>query len=737
MTGVHTVSKEIAGRALTIETGRIARQAHGAVMVRYGETLVLVTAVVAPPRAEAVDFFPLSVDYREKVSAAGKFPGGFIKREGRPTTKEILTARIIDRPIRPLFPDGYYDEVQIMASVLSADRENDPDVPALIGASAALSISKIPFLGPIGACRLGRVDGQFVINPTHKQLEASDLNMLVGGKKEAINMIEVGARELSEEVMAAGIQKAHETIQEIVAMIEELQQRVGVEKEANVVELDRELYRKVKEEIGERLAVLKTVPGKQERNNAVNELFDEVRARYAELQPVAGAAEPAAPTVEPFMVNRVLDRIEEETVRKMILAGKRPDGRGAEDIRPISCEVGLLPRTHGSSLFTRGETQAFVNVTLGTIRDAQIIDGLLDEYAQSFTLHYNFPPYAVGEVKPIRGPGRREIGHGALAERALEGVRPPEEDFAYTIRIVSDITESNGSSSMASVCGGSLALMDAGVPIRAAVAGISIGLVTEEENRRHLLLTDIIGEEDHFGDMDFKVAGTKDGITAIQLDIKTAGLDHQILVEALERARTARLDILNIMDRVISTPRAELSKYAPKLITIEIDPEYIGKVIGPAGKMIKSLQEQTDTTIEIEEDGTIYISCVDGDGHLRAKEMIEAMTQPPQVGRLYKDAKVVSVKEFGAFVEIVPGVEGLCHISELSEGYVKHVEEVCKVGDVIPVKLLSIDDQGRYKLSRKAALAEMGIKEERKPAPEDRREGRGDRDRRPRPAGKR
>jgi polyribonucleotide nucleotidyltransferase len=740
MTGVHTVSREIAGRTLTIETGRIARQAHGAVIVRYGETLVLVTAVVAPPRAEAVDFFPLSVDYREKVSAAGKFPGGFIKREGRPTTKEILTARIIDRPIRPLFPDGYYDEVQIMASVLSADRENDPDVPAIIGASAALSISKIPFLGPVGACRLGRVDGEFVINPTHKQLEASDLNMLVGGKKEGINMIEVGARELSEEVMAAGIQKAHEAIQEIVGMIEELQQQAGVEKEANVVELDRELYRKIKEEIGERLAVLKTVPGKQERNNAVNELFDEVRARYAEPQPAADAAEPAAPTVDLFMVNRVLDRIEEETVRRMILEGKRPDGRGAEDIRPISCEVGLLPRTHGSSLFTRGETQAFVNVTLGTIRDAQIIDGLLDEYAQSFTLHYNFPPYAVGEVKPIRGPGRREIGHGALAERALEGVRPPEEDFAYTIRIVSDITESNGSSSMASVCGGSLALMDAGVPIKGAVAGISIGLVTEE-NRRHLLLTDIIGEEDHFGDMDFKVAGTTNGITAIQLDIKTSGLDHQILVEALERARTARLAILQIMDRVISTPRAELSKYAPKLITIEIDPEYIGKVIGPAGKMIKSLQEQTDTTIEIEEDGTIYISCVDGDGHLKAKELIEAMTQPPQVGRLYKDSKVVSVKEFGAFVEIVPGVEGLCHISELSDGYVKHVEEVCKVGDVIPVKLLSIDDQGRYKLSRKAALAEMGIKEERKPAPEDRREdrreGRGDRDRRPRPAGRR
>jgi polyribonucleotide nucleotidyltransferase len=729
MTGVHTVSREIGGRTLTLETGRIARQAHGAVLVRYGDTLVLVTAVVAAPRAEDISFFPLSVDYREKVSAAGKFPGGFIKREGRPTTKEILTARIIDRPIRPLFPDGYYDEVQIMASVMSADRENDPDVPAIIGASAALAISKIPFLGPLGACRLGRVEGQLVVNPTHKQLETSDLNMLVGGTKTAVNMIEVGARELSEEAIAEGIEKAHETIQEIVAMIEELQQQVGVEKEANVVELDMELYRKVKEEIGERLAVLKTIPGKQERNNAVNELFDEVRARYGEPK---DGAEPAADAV---MINRVLDRIESEIVRKMILDGKRPDGRGTTDIRPISCEVGLLPRTHGSALFTRGETQAFVNVTLGTIRDAQIIDGLLDEYAQSFTLHYNFPPFAVGEIKPIRGPGRREIGHGALAERALQYVRPAEEDFAYTIRIVSDITESNGSSSMASVCGGSLALMDAGVPIRGAVAGISMGLVGEE-NGRYQLLTDILGEEDHFGDMDFKVAGTTNGITAIQLDIKTAGLDHRIMVEALERARVARLEILKIMDRVISAPRPELSKYAPKLITMEIDPEYIGKVIGPAGKMIKSLQEQTDTTIEIEEDGTIFISCVDGDGHLKAKELIEAMTQPPQIGRLYKESKVVSVKDFGAFVEIAPGVEGLCHISELSEGYVKHVEEVCKVGDMIPVKLLSVDDQGRYKLSRKAALAEMGIKEERKPAPrEGGREGRGER--RPRSGGRR
>jgi polyribonucleotide nucleotidyltransferase len=737
MDNICTVSREIGGRTLTLETGRMARQAHGAVVVRYGETVVLVTAVVAPPRAEEIDFFPLSVEYREKHSAAGKFPGGFIKREGRPSTKETLTARMIDRPIRPLFPDGYFEEVQVIASVLSADRENDPDIPAMIGASAALSISKIPFLGPIGSCRLGRVNGGFVVNPTHTQLETSDLNVLVGGRKEAINMLEVSAKELPEDVVAEAITAAHGIVQQVIEMIEELQQKAGVEKEAPVVELDMELYQRVKAETEGHLRELKGISGKQERNEAVNAYFDEIRERYTE----AAEGGENKPAVDKTMLNRVLSRIEEEVVRKMILEeGKRPDGRSATQIRQIECEVGLLPRTHGSALFTRGETQALVTVTLGTIRDAQIIDGLLDEYAQSFTLHYNFPPFAVGEVKPVRGPGRREIGHGALAERALENVRPPEEQFAYTVRIVSDITESNGSSSMASVCGGSLALMDAGVPITRAVAGISIGMVSEDHGR-HVLLTDIIGEEDHLGDMDFKVAGTTVGITAIQLDIKAVGLAHNVMVEALERAKEARLDILKTMDKAISAPRAELSQYAPKLITIEIDPEYIGKIIGPGGKMIKSLQEQTETTIEIEEDGTVYISCVGGDGHLRAKEMIEAMTQPPEVGKVYKDAKVVSSKEFGVFVEFVPGVEGLCHISELSEGYVKYVEDVCKVGDVIPVKLISVDEQGRYKLSRKAALAELGIKEEPRPEqnrPEQRRhEHRRSDDRRPKSAGKR
>jgi polyribonucleotide nucleotidyltransferase len=700
MFNVVRVERQIGGKLLSIETGKVAKQADGAVIVQYGDTVVLVAAVTAPPRAEEIDFFPLSVEYREKHSAAGKFPGGFIKREGRPSTKEILTARMIDRPIRPLFPDGYFQEVQIMASVLSADNVNDPDVLAMVGASAALTISKIPFLGPTGACRLGRVDGEFVVNPTYKQLEAGDLNLLLGGRKEALNMIEVDAKELPEGVIAEAIATAQKTIVQVCEMIEELGEKAGVEKEIPLVEMDEELYSQIHSQIADKLYELKQIPVKQERKTAVEELFEQLSTEYCE------AANGAEPKCDKVMLKRILEKIEGQVVRKLLLEGKRPDGRGYNDVRPIVCEVGVLPRTHGSALFSRGETQAIVSITLGTIRDAQIIDGLLDEYTQSFTFHYNFPPFSVGEVRPIRGPGRREIGHGALAERALGPVRPPEEEFAYTVRVVSDITESNGSSSMASICGGSLALMDAGVPISKPVAGISIGMVSDA-NGRYELLTDIIGEEDHFGDMDFKVAGTADGITAVQLDIKAEGLAHNIMVEAMERAKAARLEILKIMSNVISKPRPELSRYAPKLISIEIDPEFIGKVIGPGGKMIKSIQEQTNTKIEIEEDGTIYISCIDGDGHLKAKDIIEAMTQPPQVGRIYENSKVVSVKDFGAFVEITPGVEGLCHISELSNGYVKNVEEVCKTGDLIPVKLLAIDDQGRFKLSRKAALAEL------------------------------
>jgi len=713
MTDFCRVEREIGGRILSIETGKIAKQADGAVIVRYGDTVVLVSAVTAPPRFEDIDFFPLSVEYREKQSAAGKFPGGFIKREGRPSTKEILTARQIDRPIRPLFPEGYFQEVQIIANVLSADLENDPDVLAMIGASAALTISKIPFMGPIGACRLGRVNGEFIINPTHKQIAEGDLNLLLGGRKEAINMIEVGSKEMSEETIAEAIVTAHKTVHEVCDLIEELREKAGVEKEIPLVEDDEQLEAKIASQISDKLAELKQIPDKQQRNDAVSVLFEQVFSQYCPDESTSGVQKDAEAVYDKAMVKRILGKIEGRVVKKLLLSGIRSDGRGYDDIRPISCEVGILPRNHGSALFTRGETQALVSVTLGTIRDAQIIDGLLEEYAQSFTLHYNFPPFAVGEVKPIRGVGRREIGHGALAEKALEAVRPPDEEFAYTVRVVSDITESNGSSSMASVCGGSLALMDAGVPITKAVAGISIGLVTDE-NGRYELLTDIAGEEDHYGEMDFKVAGTVDGITAIQLDIKAEGLAHNIMVEALQKARIARLKILDIMAQAIDKPRAELSAYAPKLVSIEIDPELIGKVIGPGGKMIKGIQEQTGTTIEVEEDGTIYISCFGGDGHLQAREIIESITQPPELGRIYERAKVVSIKDFGVFVEIVPGVEGLCHISELSEGYVKNVEDVCKIGDLITVKLISIDDQGRLKLSRKAALIDKKRKEKPK-----------------------
>jgi polyribonucleotide nucleotidyltransferase len=709
------VEREIGGRTLSIETGKIARQADGAVVVQYGDTVVLVAAVTAPPRFDDIDFFPLSVEYREKQSAAGKFPGGFIKREGRPSTKEILTARQIDRPIRPLFPDGYFQEVQIIANVLSADLENDPDILAMIGASAALTISKIPFMGPTGACRMGRVDGEFVVNPTHKQVAESDLSLLLGGRRDAINMIEVGAKEVSEDVIAEAIATAQKTVCEVCELIEELREKVGVEKEIPLVENDEQLEAKITSQISDKLFELKQIPDKQQRNKVVKELFEQVIAGYnpEEYSPDENSLDEDSPEVQndtdalyhKAMIKRILGKIEGQVIKKLLLSGKRSDGRGYNDIRPITCEIGILPRNHGSALFTRGQTQSLVSVTLGTIRDAQIIDGLLEEYAQNFTLHYNFPPFSVGEVRPVRGVGRREIGHGALAEKALEVVRPPDDKFAYTVRIVSDITESNGSSSMASVCGGSLALMDAGVPISKAVAGISIGLISDE-NGRHELLTDIAGEEDHFGEMDFKVAGTVDGITAIQLDIKAEGLAHDIMVEALQKAKTARMKILEIMAQAIDKPRSELSIYAPKLISIEIDPEFIGKVIGPGGKMIKSIQEQTGTTIEIEEDGTIYISCLGGDGHLRAREIIESITQPPEVGRIYEQGKVVSVKDFGVFVEIAPGVEGLCHISELSDGYVKNVEDVCKMGDLIQVKLILIDDQGRLKLSRKAALIE-------------------------------
>ena len=707
MTNVFRVEKQIGQNSLVLETGKIAKQADAAVVVTYGETMVLAAVTSAPPFGDKdVDYFPLSVEYREKLSAAGKFPGGFMKREGRPSTKEIITARLIDRPLRPLFPDGYFNEVQIVVTVISADQQNDPDVLGMIGASAALSISKVPFQGPVGAVRLSRIDGEFVINPAHDQREKSDFNLILTGRRDAINMIEVDAKQVPENVVAEGIQLAHQSIKAICDLIDELVAKCGQEKEVPEIEWDQQLADEIAEKYSDDFGQAFGIKSKSERNTALKEITEKAQELYCTPSLASQEAEGADEArCSKSLFNRILYNVQRKVVRQLILDGKRPDGRGYTEIRPVTCEVGLLPRSHGSSLFTRGETQALTSVTLGTGRDEQIVDGLLEEYGQKFMLHYNFPPYSVGEVKPIRGPGRREIGHGALAEKALEKVRPNIDNFAYIIKIVSDITESNGSSSMAAVCGGTLALMDAGVPIDKPVAGVSIGMVKEDD--KHVLLTDIIGDEDYFGDMDFKVAGTKTGITAIQLDIKAASLPHEIMVEALEMARQARLAMLDIMNQTISVSRPELSKYAPKLTSIEIDPELIGKIIGPGGKVIKGIQEKTNTKIEIEEDGTVYISCVGGDGHLEAKRIIQAMTEPPTVGRVYPNARVVSVKDFGAFVEILPGIEGLCHISELADGFVKSVENICKVGDEIPVKLLAIDEQGRFKLSRKAALAQL------------------------------
>jgi polyribonucleotide nucleotidyltransferase len=697
MFNIQKVEKEIGGKLISLETGRIARQAHGAIVATMGETMVLVTAVTAPPRSEDIDYFPLSVDYREKYSAAGKFPGGFMKREGRPTTKEILTARTIDRPIRPLFPDGYFEEVQIMVNVLSADKENDPDVLSMIAASAALSISKIPFLGPLGACRLSRINGQFVTFPSYEQRKESDFNLILGGRRDAINMIEVDAKEIPEDVTAEAIKTAHGAIGQICEMVDELVAKCGQEKVIPLNELDPELISKIDAEYSAAVYDAYQIKVKSDRSAALKEILEQIIDKY-----ITDQEEPACSTTQ---MKRIYDKIQKAVVKKLLLEGKRPDGRGYEDIRQIDCQVGLLPRSHGSSLFTRGETQGLISCTLGTGRDEQKVEGLVDEFGQDFMLHYNFPPYSVGEARMIRGPGRREIGHGALAEKALEQAKPNKDDFPYTIKLVSEITESNGSSSMASVCGGTLAMLDAGVPMKRPVAGISVGLVSDGD--RYELLTDIIGDEDHFGEMDFKVAGTEAGITAIQLDIKAEGLPHDIMVAALERARQARMKILGWMAEAIDAPRAELSEHAPKIVSIKIDPEYIGKIIGPSGKTIRGIQEQTESLIEIEEDGTVCISCVGGQGHLQAREMIEAMTTPPQVGRIYAKSKVVSIKEFGAFVEISPGIEGLCHISELSNEYIKNIDDVCKVGDIIPVKLILIDEQGRFKLSRKAALTEM------------------------------
>ncbi len=586
------VERQIGGRTLAIETGSLAKLADGAVTVQYADTVVFGAVVRALPR-EGIDFFPLQVDYRERRAAAGKFPGGFMKREGRPTTKEILTARLIDRPLRPLFPKGFMDEVQIHLNVLAFDQQNDPDIFAGIAASAAVAISDIPFLHPTAHVRVGRVEGQFVLNPTTEQLEYSDLDLVVAGTKHFVNMIEVGSRELAEDVVADAIEFGHRAVVEIVGMIEELQSKSPREKVGVIKQPDAALVDAIKSRVTDKIREVKGKPGKADRADAVKQILADVIAELAPnvTDPNGSYALIVATKEKQKQIRAVFSEVEEHVTREAILNGVRPDGRDYESIRPISSQVGVLPRVHGSAVFSRGETQAMCTVTLGTSSDEQMVDGLTEEYSQKFMLHYNFPSYSVGEVRPIRGPGRREIGHGALAERSLIAVLPGVEQFPYTVRIISDILESNGSSSMASSCCGTLAMMDAGVPITKPVAGISVGLVQEGE--RTALLTDILGEEDHFGDMDFKVCGTRDGITAIQLDIKTEGIDHKIIRETLHRAKAARLIILEKMAETLSAPRKEISPYAPRLLTLKIDPEKIGKIIGPGGKNIKKLQADT------------------------------------------------------------------------------------------------------------------------------------------------
>jgi polyribonucleotide nucleotidyltransferase len=700
------VSRNIGGRTLTIGTGTLAKLAAGAVHVQYGDTVVFGAVARAKPR-EGIDFFPLQVDYRERRAAAGKFPGGFMKREGRPTTKEVLTARLIDRPLRPLFPKGFMDEVQIQLNVLAFDQENDPDIFAGVAASAAVALSDIPFLTPIAHVRVGRINGEFIINPTVGQVEQSDMDLVVAGTKHYVNMIEVGAHEVVEDVVADGIEFGHNVIIEIVGMIEELQQKIGTVKVGDIKQPEPGFVDAIRARVSDKIREVKGRPGKADRADGVDQILEDLINEMA--PPVT---DPHAPYLailsqreEVRKIRQVFSEVEEQVTREAILAGVRPDGRGFQDIRPLSARVGVLPRVHGSAIFARGETQALCTVTLGTSSDEQLVDGLTEEYNQKFMLHYYFPSYSVGEVRPIRGPGRREIGHGALAERSLVAVLPGVEDFPYTVRVISDILESNGSSSMASCCGGCLALMDAGVPITKPVAGISIGLVQEGDRKE--LLTDILGEEDHFGDMDFKVCGTRDGITAIQLDIKTEGLDHDTIRKTLHRAKEARMKILEVMAQALPEPREKISDFAPRLLTIKIDPEKIGKVIGPGGKNIKGIQEETGAQIDIEDDGTVYVSAVDGAAAEKARDIIEAMTAEVKIGKIY-NGRVVSIKEFGAFVEIAPETDGLVHVSELSDQYVDRVTDFLNVGDEVKVKVILIDDQGRIKLSRKAAMKELG-----------------------------
>lgn len=690
---VYTKEVQIGKHKLIFETGKLAKQANGAVMVRYGDTMVLVTAVAGDVRDD-IDFLPLNVEYREKSFAAGKIPGGFIKREGKPSDKEILSARLIDRPIRPLFPEQYFNDTQIAAFVYSFDNENDPDVIAACGASAALVISDIPFLEPIGEVRVGRINGNFIINPTLQEIEESDIELVVAGTESSIMMVEGEAKEVSEEDMLNALKFAHEEIKKIVQIQKELRELCGKPKmEVPPKVIDENLLKDVNELAYEKFkVVVASVLSKEERSKKNKELEEEVIAALAEKYPE-----------QEKVIKEILHNMEKDLMRKRILQeGLRLDGRKTNEIRPISIELGLLPRPHGSALFTRGETQSLTTLTLGTKQDEQIIDGLQTEFRKRFILHYNFPPFSVGEVGKFSGVGRREVGHGNLAERSLKNVIPPENKFPYMIRLNSDILESNGSSSMATVCAGSLALMEGGVPIKTAIAGIAMGLVKEGE--QYAILSDILGNEDHLGDMDFKVAGSEKGITGFQMDIKIQGISYEIMEKALQQAKEGRLHILKIMNQAISAPRSNISPYAPTLLSTKIPTDKIGAVIGPGGKVIQKIQKDYNVEISIDEDGTVNISGQDAKLAKDAKEYIKWLTAEPEVGKNY-NGKVVRIADFGAFVEILPGVQGLLHISQIDNKKIDKVSDVLKEGDTIKVKLLSIEGN-KFSLSRKALLKE-------------------------------
>jgi len=694
--------KEIGGRRLLLETGKVAKQADGAVWVRYGDTVILATVVASNEPVENKGFLPLTVEYREKAYAAGKIPGGFFKREGRPSEKEIVSARLTDRSIRPLFPKNFRNEIQIIISVLSADGENDADILGTIGASTSLMLAGIPFKGPIAAVRVGKIGKRLLLNPTFSQLEASDMDIVIAGSRDSIIMVEGSAKEISEGEMLEALHFGLEAIRDIISLEEEIaenhtKERIPFEE----VPLNEELVASVHElafnDVLEAIGILE----KNQRRSRLEEIAKDVYAQLEDQFPESEA-----------QIAEIIGDIERSLVRKMILEeGRRLDGRGLTDIRPISCEVGVLPRAHGSALFTRGQTQSLAAVTLGTKMDEQKIEGLEGDFWKSYMLHYNFPPFCVGEIRPIRGPERREIGHGFLAERALKPMIPSEEVFPYTIRVVSDILESNGSSSMATVCSGSLSLMDAGVPVKDSVAGIAMGLVKEGE--KAAILTDILGDEDHIGDMDFKVAGSRNGITAVQMDIKIEGVSFEIIQKALNQAKEARLYTLDIMDKTLDKPRPQLSAYAPRIISMKVPVEHIGIIIGPGGKTIREIIDKTGATIDIEDDGTITIATVDEESGQRAKKIIESLTQEPEVGKTYI-GKVKRVMNYGALVEILPGREGLLHISEISPKRINRVEDVLKVGDEVEVKLMKIEPDGRLDLSRKAIYVKRDFHPERK-----------------------